>query len=46
VNPYLVDVQLLDVRTDDLVVLGQTMGSSHAVTVNGVKPIYAAPTAA
>lgn len=41
-----VEVQLLDVQTEDLVVLGQTIGSSHQITVNGVKPIYAVPSAA
>ncbi|HRZ56686.1 MAG TPA: Ig-like domain-containing protein, partial [Candidatus Paceibacterota bacterium] len=41
-----VSVQLLGVETADLVVLGQAIGSSHAVTVNGIKPIYAVPTAA
>lgn len=41
-----VAVALLNVQTTDLVVLGQTIGASHQVTVNGVKPIYALPTAA
>lgn len=41
-----VAVALLSVQTTDVVVLGQSIGSSHLVTVNGVKPIYALPTAA
>ena len=32
-----VEVQLLDIQTEDLVVLGQTIGASHQITVNGEK---------